>query len=326
MGRAMILVAGEALYDLFVEGEQGNTLSLEARPGGSPFNVAVGLARLSQPVGFFGGVSQDFLGQRLLRLLEAEGIDARFVRHRRQPTTLSLVGLAPNGSPAYGFYGEGADRAIDAAEIPPLPAGLRALHLGSYSTVAEPVGTALESLLRRNPGIPLVSYDPNVRLGVEPDIWIWRRKFASLLPFVHLLKISLEDFKLLFPGADSAELAGSWLKKGPRLVVITRGPEGAQGFTAAATAAVPATAVSVVDTVGAGDSYQAALLAGLAEAGRLDADSVTGLSAAGLGDLLAFAGAAAAITCSRRGADMPRRAELPPHDALDRFFRSPRPK
>ncbi|MFI5019669.1 MAG: PfkB family carbohydrate kinase, partial [Dongiales bacterium] len=168
------------------------------------------------------------------------------------------------------------------------------------------------SLLRREQGHRLIAYDPNIRITIEPDIEVWRRKLESLLPLVHLLKISLEDFNLLFPGADPAETARRWLGRGPRLVVLTRGSEGAWGWTATAEVEMAAVPTELVDTVGAGDSYQAALLAGLAETWRLNPTALSALTPANLAQLLAFAGTAAAITCSRRGADLPRRNELPP--------------
>jgi fructokinase len=307
----MILVAGEALFDVFVGADLGNALALEARAGGSPFNVAIGLARLNQPVGFLGGLSEDFLGGRLMSLLKEEGVEPGFVQRRRQPTTLSIVGLAPDGSPAYAFYGDGADRALSAVDLPQLPDHLRALHFGSFSTVVEPVGSALESLLRRESARRLVSFDPNVRIAIEPDIAVWRRKFADFLPFVHLLKISEEDLRLLFPTADPSQLARSWLEQGPHLVVLTRGGKGVRAWSREFTVERPARAVTIVDTVGAGDSYQAALLAALAETDRLDPKALGAMAPPALDALLDFAGVAAAITCSRRGADMPRRSELP---------------
>jgi fructokinase len=308
----MILVAGEALFDLFVSADSGSGFTLDARPGGSPFNVAIGLARLGHTPAFLGGLSEDFLGARLESLLQAEGVDTHFIQRRRQPTTLSVVGLASGGTPAYAFYGDGADRALQLEEIPALPASLRAIHLGSFSTVVEPVGTVLESLLRREAGRRLVAYDPNIRITIEPDLEVWRSKFATLLSFAHLLKISLEDFNLLFPGADPGVLVRSWIGRGPHLVVLTRGGEGARAWTATSEVEMPAAATRLIDTVGAGDSYQAALLAGLTEMGLLDPAKIASLTASALAELLAFAGAAAAVTCSRRGADLPRRAELPP--------------
>jgi fructokinase len=312
----MILVAGESLFDLFVSADRGTGFTFDARPGGSSFNVAVGLARLGQPAAFLGGLSGDFLGQRLEHLLAGEGIFLQFVQRPRRPTTLSVIGLGPGGIPAYAFYGDGADQVVKLEEIPGLPAEIRAIHLSSFATVIEPVGGTLEALVAREAGRRLIAYDPNIRPTIVPDMEIWRRKFARLLRFTHLLKISLEDFSLLFPGAEPAALARGWIAQGstgqgPKLVVVTRGAEGASGWTPAAEVELPASPTTLVDTVGAGDTYQAALLAALAETDRLDPRALAGLTAASLVELLSFAGTAAALTCSRRGADMPRRGELP---------------
>ncbi|HMA14811.1 MAG: PfkB family carbohydrate kinase, partial [Bacteroidota bacterium] len=140
----------------------------------------------------------------------------------------------------------------------------------------------------------------------------WRRRIESLAGVVHLLKISAEDLELLYPGRAHEEAARAWLAQGVRLVVITRGSQGAAAWTRRRHAALPGRPISVVDTVGAGDSYQAALLAGLAEGGCLDAARLDALGESALAGLLAFAAEAAALTCTRRGADLPRRTELAP--------------
>lgn len=308
----MIVVCGESLFDLFVESDRGAGFSLEARPGGSPFNVAIGLARLGQPVAFLGGISQDFMGARLMRVLDAEGVETQFIQRPPLPTTLSVVGAGADGLPAYAFYGDGADRALALAEIPPLGRDVRAIHFGSFSTVVEPAASAIEALLRRESPLRLISYDPNIRTTIVSDLDVWRRKLLELLPFVHLLKISTEDFFLLFPGRDPESVAREWMASGVRLVVLTRGAAGASAWTAAHGIDLPAITVPVVDTVGAGDSFQAAILAALAEMGRLEPDALAAIGIDGLRDLLAFAANAAAITCSRRGADMPLRTQLPP--------------
>jgi fructokinase len=157
----------------------------------------------------------------------------------------------------------------------------------------------------------VIAYDPNIRLNVEPDIARWRSTLQWMLPRTHLLKVSDEDLGLLYPGAAPAELAAQWLAAGVRLVVVTRGGEGAWAWTAAHHLAAPPVKVAVVDTVGAGDTFQAALLTALAERSLLTAQALEQISAEALGAVLGFAAQAAAITCSRRGADLPRRAELP---------------
>lgn len=167
----MFVVCGEALMDVFVNGDTPSGMALDARVGGSPFNVAVGLARMAQPVAFFGALSRDFLGERLLRALRSEGVSTDSVSRVDAPTTLGLVGLDAKGVPSYAFYGEGgADRQVGLDALCLLPAQLSALHLGSFATVVEPVASTLRALVEKCHGHTLISYDPNVRLNVERDL------------------------------------------------------------------------------------------------------------------------------------------------------------
>jgi fructokinase len=308
----MFLVCGEALFDVFVGAEGERALHLEAHPGGSPFNVAIGLARLAQPVAFFGGVARDLLGDRLVGTLAAEGVHTGTVSRFDAPTTLGMVELGHNGVPRYAFYGSGAaDRLMTPEHLPALPASLRAIHLGSFATVVEPVASALEALVRRERGRRLIAYDPNVRLTVEPSLERWRDKVETLAGLADLVKISDEDAALLYGASAGDDLAARWLAAGASLVVMTRGGAGATAWsTGCGRIDVAAPAVTVIDTVGAGDTFQAAMLAWLAEHGALDATMLAALASAHLRSLLGFAAAAAALTCSRRGADLPRRAEL----------------
>ena len=166
-------------------------------------------------------------------------------------------------------------------------------------------------LVEREQGRTLIAYDPNIRLNVEPIAGrAGARQIDWMLPRTQLLKVSDEDLRLVWPGVEPAAFAARALAQGVKLVVITRGGEGASGWTAGARVDVPPVAVQVVDTVGAGDTFQAALLTWLAERDALSAPALAALSKDALGDALGFAARAAAITCSRRGADMPRRAEL----------------
>lgn len=306
----MFVVCGEALYDLFAEEAGDGAFRFDARPGGSPMNVAIGLARLGCDVAFAGGVSRDFLGEALVALLAREGVSTELCQRLDAPTTLSLVGRDAAGHPSYAFRGEGAaDRMT--VQAPDLPDAARALHLGSYSAVVEPVGSALLALARREAGRRIVSYDANVRPGVEPDMDIWRRRFDALLPTLDILKMSDEDFSLLFGGADEATLAASWLSRGPALVVVTCGARGARAYGSCGAAQIAASPVEAVDTVGAGDSFMAALLCRLADGGLLDRAALDGMGRDALTRILGEAAQAAAMTCGRRGADPPRRCDLP---------------
>ncbi len=307
----MFLVCGEALFDVFATGETPTGLAMDARIGGSPFNVAVGLARLGQPVAFLSQLSRGFLGERLMRALAAEGVDTSTVQRSDAPTTLSLIGVDARGVPAYAFYGEGcADRLLDISALDALPASVKAINVGSYATVVGTTAATQRALVERMQGRALVAYDPNIRMNVEPRREVWRAQIEWMLPRTQLLKVSDEDLGLVWPGLAPAEFAARALAQGVGLVVVTRGAKGALGWTASARAEVQPVAVTVIDTVGAGDTFQAALLTWLAERDALGMAALAALTADALQDALGFAARASAITCSRRGADMPRRTEL----------------
>ena len=298
--------------DVFAAGTTARGLTLDARVGGSPFNVAIGLARLAQPVAFLSSISRDFLGDRLLQALASEGVETSTVRRVDAPTTLGLVGLDAQGVPSYAFYGErAADRQLSLDAIARLPTATRAIHLGSYAAVVEPVASTLRALVERECRRTLIAYDPNIRLNVEPDITRWREALQWMLTRCHLLKVSEEDLQHLMPGVGLEAFAADAIERGVGLVAVTRGAGGAVAMTRAGKTSVAPVAVEVIDTVGAGDTFQAALLTWLGEHGALAPRRTAALDANELREALTFASRAAAITCSRRGADMPRRDELP---------------
>jgi fructokinase len=307
----MFIVCGEALFDVFAEADRPTGIAFDGRIGGSPFNVALGLARLGQPVGFLGGIGTGFAGERLMRALADEGIDLRSVVRTEAPTTLSLVGLDARGVPSYAFYGHGgADRQVLPEHLQQVPAEARAFHFGSYAMVVEPVGGTQRALVEREHRRSVIAYDPNIRANVEPDLAVWRDTLQWMLPRTHLLKVSDEDLALLYPGRPIDDFAAEALAAGTPWVVVTRGAEGAVGYTLRDRVAMPPVQVEVVDTVGAGDTFQASLLTWLAETQRLGSTAIGRLDAAAQREALGFAARAAAITCSRRGADLPRRKDL----------------
>lgn len=307
----MFVVCGEALFDVFAAGDTPTGIAMDARIGGSPFNVAVGLARLGRPVAFLGALGSGFAGQRLLRALKQEGVDTRCTPVLDAPTTLSLVGVDAQGVPSYSFYGEGcADRLLPMEALEKIPPAARAFQFGSYAMVVEPVALTQRALVERERRRSVIAYDPNVRLNVEPDLARWRATLDWMAARTHLLKVSDEDLGLLYPGIAAADLASQWLSQGVGVVVVTRGGEGAEAWADGVHVRAAPRPVTVVDTVGAGDTFQAALLTWLDEQGRLTPQAVRTWDAARLSAALDFAGRAAAITCSRRGADLPRRAEL----------------
>lgn len=307
----MFVVCGEALWDLFgVESPSG--LTFDARIGGSPFNVAVGLARLGQSSALFTGLSTDSLGQRLEAALKTEGVRTNLLVRSGRPTTLSVVDLAPDGQPAYSFYGSGAaDRAITVEDLPNLGPDVWGIHAGSFSIVVEPVGGALLALFARERGRRLLTLDPNVRLNVEPDTKVWRSSIEDFAAHADLIKVSDEDLGLLYAGSTVSEIAEDWLGLGAAVVIVTRGENGAEAYSAHGRTVVRGRQITVVDTVGAGDTFQAGLIAGLAERGIWGRKDLEAMTEEEISSLVDFAGEAAAITCTRRGADLPRRSELP---------------
>ncbi|MEM9061894.1 MAG: carbohydrate kinase [Pseudomonadota bacterium] len=305
-----ILVCGEALYDLFqVDEPEPGRLSLDARVGGSPFNVAIGIARLGGKASLLTGISTDLLGSRLMARLEAEGVGVDLIIRSGRRTTLSLVGLDPNGSPEYAFYGVGsADCAISASDLPAVPDHVEALHFGSYSIAVRPVADAFAELAARE-SHRFLSLDPNVRLTIEPEIGLWRERIASFAASANLIKVSAEDLGLLWPGRAAAEIAHEWLGLGADCVIVTDGGAAVRAWRADGEISVATEAVEIVDTVGAGDSFQAAVLSALQARGAM-AVGPADLSSEDLAEILAFAARAAAMTCARRGADLPGSVDL----------------
>ncbi|GGT24125.1 carbohydrate kinase family protein [Streptomyces purpureus] len=295
----MIVVAGESLIDLVPQGAAtGPLAALVPRRGGGPYNTAVALGRLGAEVAFCSRVSTDGFGEALMEGLRSAGVRTSLVQRGPEPTTLALATVGADGSAGYGFYVEGtADRLFELPER--LPQGVRAVAFGTCSLALEPGASAYEALLRRESrrGVSTL-LDPNVRAGLIGDAEAYRKRFAAWLPYVSLLKLSEDDARWL--GGTPQE----WLAAGPSAVVLTRGGAGLTVCTRRLTVSVPAVPVRVADTIGAGDTVNAALLHGL-PGGPLDA-----LTAADWSSLLTYASHAAALTCTRPGAEPPYAAEL----------------
>ncbi|WP_369213227.1 carbohydrate kinase family protein [Streptomyces flavofungini] len=307
----MIVVAGEALIDLVPQeagrapGGRAVLPDLAPRLGGGPYNTAVALGRLGSPVAFCSRVSRDAFGEALLDGLRAAGVGLSHVQRGPEPTALAVASIGKDGSAGYSFYVEGtADRLFTVPER--LPDGVRAMSFGTCSLVLEPGASAYEELLRRAAADGVfTALDPNVRAVLIPDADAYRARFKSWLSSVTLLKLSQEDADWL--GGTPEE----WLSCGPAAVVVTRGGDGLALYTRdGAELTVPGERVDVVDTIGAGDTVNAALLHGLAERDALSGDALAGLGTEGWEAVLRYAARAAAITCSRAGAEPPYASEL----------------
>jgi fructokinase len=302
-----IVVIGEALIDLVETGDDEPRL---ARPGGSPYNVAVGLARLDQPAFFAGRLSHDPLGTVLRNHALRSQVDLAFSTAAAEPTTVALVELDLDGAAQYRFGIDGtADFQWTDAELARIPDAVAAVHFGSLASWLPPGDGAIHRCVRRlRQAGAVVTYDPNIRPHLQPDAVAAREQVEQAIPLAHLVKTSEEDIAWLRPGDSIEDVASSWLQLGPSAVVVTRGGHGAAAFTAdGQQTSRPPRPVDVVDTVGAGDAFMSGLLDALARRGRLTS---AGIADAPFDEVLDDAALVAAITCSRAGANPPRRAEL----------------
>ena len=311
----MYLVCGEALFDFFSENDvnaQASKVNYKAIAGGSPFNVAVGLRRLGIDVALFAGLSSDYLGRRLQQVLQEEGVRPDYLQDFDAPTTLAMVAVGADGSPHYSFRGEGcADRQLLPGHLPELGAEVRGLHIGSFSLVVQPIADTLLALVRRESGKRLISLDPNVRLNPEPNIELWRERINTLVEHADLIKVSDEDLNLLYPERDPQSVIHGWLEHRCQLVFLTHGGQGATVFSRRhGSWSAPACAVVMADTVGAGDTFQAALIAWLTEQQLDSVEGLQRLSREQIDAMLTFAVSAAALTCGKTGPDLPYRHQL----------------
>ena len=306
----MYLVCGEALFDVFMGHKQLDSIQMNARVGGSPFNVAIGLARMGQPAALLTGISNDVLGVQLTRMLEKESVATDYLLRSDRKTTLSLISVQDDGQPQYSFYGDGsADCNVTEAELPEIGAEVQGIHFGSYSLVVKPVADAFAYMLERYQD-RFISLDPNIRPTIQPDMQLWRERVAQYAQYANLLKISAEDIAYLYPDKTAQQMAQAWIAAGVQLVFVTDGANAVQSWTASGHyCRINPAQGDVVDTVGAGDTFQAALLARLCELGD-PKQVIAALDESALKSLTEFAVRAASITCSRRGADLPRRNEL----------------
>jgi fructokinase len=297
----MVVVCGEALIDQTPHRDL---------PGGGPFNTARALTRLGVPTQFLGRLSTDVFGRQLRELLTADGVDLAMTSFGPEPTTLAIAEVDPEGHATYRFVIEGTSAPNLTRHM--LPAsfrpGVRVLHVGTLGLVLEPIGTTIAALVDREHTQRLVMIDPNIRPAMMHDATGYRERLDRVIAQSTIVKASDADIAWLFPGLDLQVAARALLARGPRLVVVTLGADGALGVTSDAEAEVPAPAVDVVDTIGAGDTFGAALLAWLHDHDRLRRD--LRLSSDELRDALAFSCLVASLTCTRAGADPPRRAEL----------------
>lgn len=306
----VILCNGEALIDFLPVKTDAGDLAFQPFNGGSVYNVAIALGRLGINVGFFGGLSNDLFGRSLREGLRASNVDLSFALQNERSSTLAFVKF-DGGDAEYAFVDDGSvGRMLMESDIPDLPASVTALHFGSISLIPDPGGATFETMAVQNADKRLISFDPNIRPDQIRDRDAYLRRFEAFVGCAHILKLSDADLDWLAPGANAAEAARDWIGRGVGLVVLTRGGEGAIAFTADETVECQPARVDVVDTIGAGDTFMAGLLAHFETAGALAPEGIAALDGETLTEALNFATRAASVTVSRAGANPPWSHEL----------------
>jgi fructokinase len=301
----LIVVAGESLVDLLVRRDGGVT----ATPGGGPFNVARALGRLGQPVTFLGRLSTDPFGRLLRARLVADGVDLGLAPTTDDPTLLAVADIDDDGAATYQFHTVGsAAVGLASSDIPAgLPTDTTALHIGTLGLVLEPMASTIAQLVATAPPEVLVMADPNCRPAAIADPAAYRNRLANLFARVDVVKLSTDDLMWLDPDPDPVGAARRVLERGPAVVLLTNGVGPTRIVSRRNVISVAVPAVTVVDTVGAGDAFGAGFLAAWTRAGRGRAE---------LGDLTAvteatrFAIEVGSRTVGRAGADPPTVAEL----------------
>jgi fructokinase len=300
----VIVVCGEALVDLVPSGK-----ALVPQPGGSAANVAVALGRLGQDVSLLTRLSGDRFGRQLRVHLTESQVDLTDAVSARENTTLAVVDLDTAGDAVYTFYLDGEHWRAD--DFPAtLPAGAPLHVSGSLALALPAMGDAIEALLRREHGSRVISFDPNPRPLLTPDVAAFRKRLDAWLTLADIVKVSAEDLGWAAPGQSIEQAAQDWRARGAALVVITRGGDGVYALGPHGPCDLPANPVDLVDTVGAGDSFTAGFLASLPPDRVAHPAHLADLDSPTLTEALRYAQRVAAVTCSRPGADPPWLREL----------------
>jgi len=319
----MIICCGEALIDMVRVPVTGLGEGFLPLAGGSPYNTAIAIGRLGVPVKFLGRFSKDFFGEILVKRLKENHVGEDLLIRGTQNSTLAFVKLEKSKEPQYVFYTEEtADRSLSLTDLPPkLPADTRCILFGSISMTMEPIASTIEALILREgtrksadqmDGAPIISFDPNIRPFMIKDKGAYIERFEKWVAASTIAKISVGDFEFIYPKLALEQALQKTLAMGPRLVISTIGAKGAIALLrrndgSVTRVSAPVVNLPVTDTIGAGDTFHGAFLSWLEIKGRMSRSALANLSEIDLYNALFFANKAAAIVCTRQGAEPPTR-------------------
>ena len=307
----MLLSCGDALIDFLPVTSVDGRDAIVPAAGGSCLNIAIGMARLGAPAGFVGGISTDLFGRMIADHATASSVDLRYATRSEHQTTLAFVRTVA-GEPQYAFYDEGTATRNWTYRPGSIPFDqIEAVHVGSTTLTNDKGAAEVLAMLGDARGSATISFDPNCRPKLVKDKARYVAQMDAFAAAADIVRMSDVDFEFLYGGGDYAGRARSLIEAGAGLVVVTRGIKGAVAWhKEAGVVEVEAPAVDVVDTIGAGDSFQAALLFALRATGRIGTKSLACTDYGGLRRVLSFASGCAAFTCGRAGADPPRQDEI----------------
>jgi fructokinase len=302
----VIVIAGEALVDLVDDHGSPRPVA-----GGGPFNTAIAFGRLDVPVGFLGAISRDSYGEMLAERLVCAGVDTTLVRWSDAQTPHAVVHRRHDGRNEYTFQLRGTSLLdMSPEDLPVLPEEAWAVHVGTLALAVDPPASAYEALVERERGERQIIFDPNVRPAIFGDPAAYRHRFERVARAADLVKLSDDDAAWIYPGRSTGEVLELVLGLGPRIVAVTRAEHGAVAASRHGCVDVAGIEVAVVDTVGAGDSFGAALVAALVDDGAFGPDATRTTDEAVLNRAVSYAVAASAVTCTRTGAVPPSRDEI----------------
>ncbi|WP_181708442.1 carbohydrate kinase family protein [Chthonobacter rhizosphaerae] len=307
----MLLSCGDALIDFVPVKAQDGRDAYVPVVGGSCLNIAVAMARLGVPAGLVGGLSKDMFGQMIADHATASKVDLRYVDRSDTEATLAFVRFV-DGEPHYAFYDETTAARLWTYKAGSIPfAAVDAIHVGSTTLINDPVSTSTLEMAKAARDLTTVSFDPNCRPSLVRDKADYGRRMEAFAANADIVRMSDVDFDYLYGGSDYAPKAEALLSGGATLVIVTRGGKGVIAWhKTAGCVEVPAPKVDVVDTIGAGDTFQGTTLVALKEAQLIEREALEGATAADIANALGFGVKCAAITCSRAGANPPWRREL----------------